>query len=340
MSYKQLLLTLACGVMLAGVLFKFSPLKNWLEVDSKKVGVTIEEAVPKLSPTQTPSPTPTPLKLLVGGDLMFDRHIRQHAAQQGNDFIFAKMKPLLTSVDAVLVNLEGPITDNPSRSLGSQVGSTNNFIFTFPVSLAQTLKAHNISIVNLGNNHILNFGQAGVTDTVRHLQAAEVAFFGYVSPENTNVQPSLVTEIRDVKVGLVNYNQFAQQDKNQVVQLLKKLRPEVDLLLVYTHWDNEYQRLPAQVTVNLAHAFVEAGADMVIGSHPHVTQNREDYQGKIIYYSLGNFVFDQYFEPAVKRGMMLELTYDKETKNLSVIEHEIDLLATGQTVPATTKTNP
>lgn len=285
-----------------------------------------------VEPIEEITPTPKPLRLLVAGDLMFDRHIRQHATERGNDYIFGNLKPLFTQMDMVMVNVEGPITDNSSRSVNSQVGSTNNFIFTFPVSLVKTLYDHNIRVVNLGNNHILNFGQAGAEETAQHLTKGEIAFFGYVNEDTHSIQPSLITEIAGVKVGWVNYNQFANQDKQQVLALLRELKPQVDLLLLYTHWDNEYQKLPARVTVELAHAAVEAGADAVIGSHPHVIQSNELYQGKPIYYSLGNFVFDQYFEPAVKKGLMLELQFEPTTKALTITEHFVELLSTGQTM--------
>jgi gamma-polyglutamate biosynthesis protein CapA len=317
---------------------------QWNMFRAKTGSVVIDErAVPTIGEFIAPTAMPTPVKsvkLLVAGDLMFDRHIRKHAAEKGNDFIFAAIRPLLLSADAVLVNLEGPITDHPSKSLGSQVGSPNNFIFTFPSTLAETLKSHNITIVNLGNNHILNFGQGGVKSTTEYLTAAEIRYFGYVSANHPLVMPSLVAEINDVSIGFVNYNQFSDQHLSEVASLIKELRPSVDFIVVYTHWDNEYQRAPAQVTVNLAHAWVEAGADIIIGSHPHVTQTVEQYQGKYIYYSLGNFIFDQYFESAVKRGLMLELDFTVVDRKITVREHPIDLLPSGQTVPASISPSP
>lgn len=337
-------LAILVGATISIGLLKTGQLPNWLSHRTRTIPVVIDErAVPTSGEHSLPTLTPTPVqsvKLLVAGDLMFDRHIRKHAAEKGNDYIFAALKPLLLSADAVLVNLEGPITDQPSKSLGSQVGSTNNFIFTFPSSLAETLRSHNITIVNLGNNHILNFGQSGVNSTVDYLNAAEIHYFGYVSANHPSVTPSLVTEIDGIKIGFVNYNQFSDQNPNDVTTLIKQLRPTVDFLLVYTHWDNEYQRSPAQVTVNLAHRWVEAGADMIIGSHPHVTQTVEQYQGKYIYYSLGNFIFDQYFESAVKRGLVLEIEFTATDKTITVREHPVDLLPSGQTVPASISPTP
>lgn len=337
-------ISIVIGVLGVFWLQNKNQLPSWLSLRTKAIPIAIDEqAVPTRNKLTVPTATPIPVKsvkLLVAGDLMFDRHIRKHAAEKGNDYIFAAIKPLLLSADAVLVNLEGPITDQPSKSLGSQVGSPNNFIFTFPSSLAETLQSHNISIVNLGNNHILNFGQSGVTSTVNYLTAAEIRYFGYVSANHPTVAPSLVTEINGIKIGFVNYNQFSDQNPNDVTTLIKQLRPTVDFLLVYTHWDNEYQRSPAQVTVNLAHRFVEAGADMIIGSHPHVTQTVEKYQDAYIYYSLGNFVFDQYFESAVKQGLVLEVEFTAGDKTITVREHPVELLPSGQTVPASISPTP
>lgn len=282
-------------------------------------------------PTVTPTSTPQPVRILVAGDLMFDRHIRQHAEKNGNDFVFTQIADFLRSADAVLANLEGPITTFNSKSVGSVVGSPNNYLFTFPVSLAQTLQDHRITIVSLGNNHILNFGQTGLEQTRQILTEHSISYFGHVSNSDTSVPISLIKDIGDSKFGFVNYNQFSAQQSKSAIDEIARIKNEVDYVVVYAHWDNEYQSRPARPTVELAHAMIDAGADIVIGSHPHVIQVNEEYEGKMIYYSLGNFIFDQYFEPAVKKGMILELIFTPNSPEIVVNEHSIEMLTNGQT---------
>ncbi len=286
--------------------------------------------------------SPKKLTLLFAGDLMFDRDIRGHAERQGNDFIFAPIKETLDSADLVVINLEGPITSNASVSRHTTQTTPKHFIFTFPLSLAETLATNNIGVVNLGNNHGSNFGVTGVQETVTTLDQAGVQYFGYLNGTEDFLKTDLLVEREGIAIGLVNYNQFSNQTIDQVVESIKALRSQCDFLVVYTHWDNEYQLLPARPTVIAAHQFIEAGADLIIGSHPHVIQSNESYQDKEIYYSLGNFVFDQYFEPAVRSGLLvrveLEMRQDQPIQ-ATYIEELVQLQPNGQTILAPTKTS-
>ena len=134
-------------------------------------------------------------QLLFVGDLMFDRGIRYFANKNGgNEFIFDKIRPILANNDLVITNLEGPITDRKSISSETKPGSTNNYFFTFDPSVAETLYRENIKLVNLGNNHILNFGWPGLNSTKKYLDKAGVNYFG--APEE---QKSIIKEIDGIK---------------------------------------------------------------------------------------------------------------------------------------------
>jgi poly-gamma-glutamate synthesis protein (capsule biosynthesis protein) len=138
-------------------------------------------------------------------------------------------------------------------------------------------------------------------------------------------------EHENQKFGFVNYNLFSQGSEPAALAEIKKIRPQVDWLIVYTHWDNEYQPLAHSSSVSLAHQFIDLGADLIIGSHPHVIQNHEVYKDKHIYYSLGNFVFDQYFEPAVRQGLAVSVEFKPDTREVTVKETPTYLLKNGQT---------
>ena len=270
----------------------------------------------------------TSITLLFGGDMMFDRAIRVKIAEQGEDFLFAPLRELFSSVDMVVANLEGPITDNTSVSVHSIVGEAKNYVFTFPPETAEMLKKEHIGIVNLGNNHILNFHDEGALQTKRYLEAAGVEYFGSPLAGDERI---LYKEWSGHKMAFVNYNQFILEGKKKTFADIKQARAEADIVVLYTHWGNEY--IPALASIkDLAHQFIEAGVDVIIGSHPHVVQEKEVYAGKTIYYSLGNLIFDQYFGVPTTHGLLVKMTLDSNTKALSFEDIPVVLRPTGQTM--------
>lgn len=265
--------------------------------------------------------------LLFGGDLMFDRTIRTVMRKRGNDFPLAPLRDIMMGADLVIANLEGPITDNPSRSETSAIGARDNYFFTFDPSVAQTLESFHIRAVNLGNNHISNFGEAGLQSTEGYLATAGVKYFGAPVSGDKRV---LFQVINGTTIALVNYDQFIVRGKEKALEDIRTAKERVDTVILYTHWGTEY--VPVTLAIkDLAHQFIDAGADLIIGSHPHIVQEKEVYQGKVIYYSLGNLVFDQYFSPETEHGLLVKATFDPETKTFMFEDIPLVLRPTGQT---------
>jgi poly-gamma-glutamate capsule biosynthesis protein CapA/YwtB (metallophosphatase superfamily) len=250
-----------------------------------------------------PAPSAT---VLFGGDMMFDRTIRQYADRHGGDYLFGCIDSTLAHADLVVANLEGPITDNPSVSEGSAVGSGDNYTFTFSTTTALLLAAHRVGAVSLGNNHIDNQGVAGVRSTTQYLDAAGVRYFG--DPLSNNITD---VDAGGVPLTLVNYNDFIPRGGTASTTLAQIVaaRARGRVPVVYAHWGVEYATSAPARVVALAHAFVDAGAKAVVGSHPHVVEQSEVYDGARIYYSLGNFIFDQYWDDAVTHGLLVEVTF-------------------------------
>jgi len=257
-----------------------------------------------LSSASAPSPVAEHAVVIFGGDMMFDRTIRAAIDQKGGDFIFSCIDDTLQRSDMVVANLEGPITATSSTSVGSPIGAPDNFTFTFAPSTAALLYAHHVGLVNLGNNHIENFGIAGVRSTIAFLSQAGVGYFG--DPLSDTVSRG---ELKGVKVAFIGYNEFIDhaQAASTTIAQIKTARAGGYLPIVYTHWGIEYATTSPLSVQALAHEFVDAGAEIVIGSHPHVVEEHEIYKGKYIYYSLGNFIFDQYFSDAVDHGLLLSV---------------------------------
>jgi len=282
------------------------------------------EAAPQASeaPVYTPKVSTSTLNILFVGDIMTDRNIRKviKSHKDVSSFLGAFLPGLVEGnkpYDYVVANLEGPITSYPSKTLLKDGTYSKELTFTFPVETLSILKALNIKVVSLANNHTANFGRDGFDSTKKLLDSTEISHFG--NPYNTsNEEDSLSTTVckKDICIAYVGYNQFTGNNKKEIFteEIAKlKITPGIDFIVVFPHWGDEYQKVPNTFQVDLAHSFIDAGADIVIGAHPHVIQSSEVYNGKQIYYSLGNYIFDQWFSEDVKHGLGVEVKFSKET---------------------------
>jgi AmmeMemoRadiSam system protein B len=268
------------------------------------------------------------LSLLFLGDLMFDRGIRQVAQVKGNDFLLAGVSELLAEPALIVANLEGPLTNHPSVSLGRPNREKDHYTFTFDPSWAETLKRHRITLVHLGNNHLLDFGEDGLKQTRKNLRLAGVDYFG--DPLRRD-RRWVLQKIAGLRLAFVSFNQFARGSVAQTLDDIMHARPRADLVVVYAHWGREYRDQPGERLRRWGHLFVDAGADLVIGSHSHTLQPREEYRGKRIYYSLGNFIFDQYGRPETCRGLAVRVRVPGADPVLDFAEVQLSLEKNGQT---------
>src|SRR4030043_587391 len=257
-----------------------------------------------------------PIKLLFVGDMMFDRHIREAVAKYGKGdygYILELVKESLSQYDLVIGNLEGPITNKKSVSVNTKMDESKNFVFTFDPAVAKVLFENNIRLVSLGNNHILNQGAGGIEQTKKYLGEAGVDYFDLGETQFFR------------NISFVGYNYSADNSEDQVLEEIKLAKEQSDIIIVCPHWGTEYKvGDPGQKIKELARKFIDAGADAVIGTHPHVIQMSEEYNGKKIYYSLGNFVFDQYFQKETMEGLGVEITINPDgTMEYSEVKFEM-----------------
>lgn len=294
MSLKKLI-SIVVVVAVAGVLLL------WPDTLHKGVGRLL-----------APPPLEEPLSVLFVGDIMLDRAVALRAEAAGDKVLFAGVRDIFAAHDLVVANLEGAITNEPSVSRANP----NVLRFTFDPRMAPLLADVGVSAVSLANNHTLDFGEFGFDDTQFYLQEAGIAAFG--SPHNDRALATATT-VRGKTVCFVGYHELFVSTPTPVVEKLQAIEPECSYSIVFAHWGVEYEHEPSTSQRELAHLFVDSGADLVIGAHPHIVQPVEVYKNVAIFYSLGNFIFDQDWMPEVRRGTMVSVEFTDNKTRFTVL---------------------
>ncbi len=258
-----------------------------------------------------------PVRLIFVGDVMLDDGPGRVIAS-GRD-PFTPFAALLRDADFTIGNLECPIASS-GKPLDNKIYS-----FRADPRVVPLLKAR-FDALAIANNHSGDYGKGAFLETLEHLDSAGIAHFGG-GRDLTRAHAPLWIERRGLRIALLGYNEFkprsfeagpdqpgiAWSEDDQVISDIRAARAAgADLVIPFMHWGWEREPKPSERQRQLAHTMIDAGADVVIGGHPHVTQGAEYYHGKLIVYSLGNFVFDGFKLPAAKRGWLLRLTLDRQ----------------------------
>lgn len=249
-------------------------------------GLVVFQRNPTFSVVETVMPQKNP-KILSFGDVMFDRGVRNIMEKYGRDpFEYIKKdKDLIDAYDVVIANLEGPIIET-SRALCQQ----KIYNFQFASNTPQRLKEAGITMVNIANNHANDCLRAGYVSTRKYLDQAGIPYIG----NNTLDTSYVVQEIHGKNIAFIGMDASVELIPiENFYPLIKKLKSENDYVVVHIHWGTEYLLNADSNQKNIAHSLIDSGADVVFGHHPHVIEPVEIYKGKAIFYSLGNFVFDQ-----------------------------------------------
>ncbi len=235
-------------------------------------------------------------EIVLVGDVMLGRSVMTQSLKIGDPkYPFLKVVDKLKSADIVLANLEAPFVEGcPKTDSGMK--------FCADPKLVEGLKYGNISVVSLANNHITNYGQKGVADTKKVLTQAKIDYTG-----DGNLA---VKEVRGVRYGFLGFNFVTAMPTSLDYKMITDSKKLVEVLFVSVHWGTEYQEKPSAVQKEIAAKLIEKGADVIVGHHPHWVQDEEKIDGKPVYYSLGNFIFDQPWSEKTKEGLVVELTFD------------------------------
>ncbi len=287
-------------------------------------------------PTSAPTPTPTPAFLdpdqvppltlddifpprdlsalrldasrirtiIATGDVIPARYTDVTVRSLGNDFLYpvAATREITAAADLTVTNLEAPLIDGcPYHDSG--------LVFCGQAGFTAALTAAGVDVATLENNHIANYGLDGIAETEEALAAADIDFADRDTPA--------VRDVRGLKFGFLAFNGVEETlDRGAMTTQIEALRPRVDVLAVAIHWGGEYVSLPQASPgiaeddpVEIAHLAVDAGADLIIGNHPHWVQAVELYEGKFIAYAHGNFIFDQMWSYETRVGVIGRYTF-------------------------------
>ena len=236
------------------------------------------------------------------GDIMLDGSARAVLSEQGYDYPFVQMRQYFNEAHIVFGNLEGPLTD---RGVPEQ---DKQFVFRSPpAKVSSALKEAGFNVVSLANNHTLDYGAEGLTQTIEALDAVGIQHAG-AGDDLMAARLPVMMEIGDQRVAILAYsmtlpeNFYAGKNKPgtafghevQVRDDVLAARAQADIVLVSFHWGQEGKTDLRDYQTRLGHLAIDAGASAVIGHHPHILQGIEHYKDGIILYSLGNFTFGSY----------------------------------------------
>lgn len=257
------------------------------------------------TPTLFKKPIDNTITLLFGGDIMLGRSVNTQIQKKGDfGWPMANIKDLTSKADLFMVNLESPFGKNC-------LPKDSGMVFCADPKSVLTLVTSGVDIVTIANNHINNQQQSGIDITKKILSQNNILYVGESSPSGQ------IINIKGTKIAILGFNDIPPYStpinkltEENLINQIKSMRSKVDLLIFTPHWGNEYSLHSARQEY-FAHLAIDNGVDAVIGHHPHWVQEYEEYQGKPIYYSLGNLVFDQMWSEETKRGLLVRLTYNK-----------------------------
>lgn len=256
-------------------------------------------------------------KIVFAGDMMFDRGVERLMDEFGYTYPVDLIKGFLKGFDCAIGNLEGPINEKPKDF------SDDSLKFSFSTKSIEPLKEGNFQLVSLANNHTLNMGQEGLEETRNILKSSNIGYAG--DPIECGIEYLYQKDY--ISFYAINGTfSFSCSGEDMISSLIEARYYNPDsFIVIMMHWGDEYAMTSSEIQKQVAHDLIDAGADLIIGGHPHVSQDIEKYNGKLIFYSLGNFIFDQYFSKETQEGLLvgMELYKDKQVYTLYPIMNHL-----------------
>ncbi|WP_133241162.1 CapA family protein [Nocardioides gansuensis] len=306
------------------------------------------EAAPTPSPAAAPTPPPGatpssppagPITLTVVGDLMLGRRVA--AVHDDPTDTLRHLRPLLRRSDITVGNLES--------TLSTAGPPTQDDYFSAPPSVLRGLAGAGFDVLSLGNNHVGDHGPDALVETLRAFEGSGIRPVGAGRDLRTALRPAVV-ERGGVRVGFLAFNAIGETpraapgtpgalsvrmpprtgplhhgDLGRVLRAVRRLDRRVDVVVVLPHWGEQYTHTPWPVQSLVGRGLVDAGADLVVGGHPHWVQGVERHRGMRIYHSLGNAVFDMDFMEQTLEGVVLTATIrDARVRRVDLTPYRMD----------------
>ncbi len=257
------------------------------------------------------------------GDIYLGGRVVPFIERYSPEYPFRHIKDVLKGSDVVIGNLESPLTTS------EDVFMEKRFIFKAPPVVARWMKEVGFDILTLANNHIMDFGPGGLTDTLTVLKKVGILHTGAGMNIEEARRPVFV-RVGGIRIGVLAYSNtlpkefYAGRDSpgtapgyyGYVRRDVRRLRKEADVVVVAFHWGEEGSFFPKDYQRELAHLAIESGAHLVVGHHPHVIQGIEFSGDGIVFYSLGNLVFGSYSPSA--EGMIAEVTFRRDGRRCAI----------------------
>jgi poly-gamma-glutamate synthesis protein (capsule biosynthesis protein) len=261
------------------------------------------------------------ITLFFVGDIMLNRGVKMKVKNYGKGdfrFPFLKVSQFLKKADLLIGNLEGPISDK-----GKKVGSI--YSFRMDPQVIEGLKFAGFDILTLANNHIFDYTKLAMEDTILRLKEAGIDYLGAGLNYEEACFPK-VKEVKNTKIAFLAFTNLgspiwqAKENSSGICWLneinlekgIREAKEKADIILVIFHFGDEYKTKSNFTQKYFSHLAIDLGADLIVGHHPHVVQEIEEYKGKYIAYSLGNFIFDQNFSKETMEGMLLKVVIENK----------------------------
>lgn len=308
--FISILILLLVAVCIGAVLFcvekKERKSENQTQAETEKSDKKTQQKEEKIKEQALDVSQEQSTSIIFTGDVMLSNYVLQNYEKSGIEGVLeSTLLNELQQADITVINEEFPFgtTGTPAED--------KQFTFRVNPSYVEIFKQMGVDAVTLANNHILDYGTKPLEETVQTLDEAGILYAG-AGESLTRAKELQIMEVNGKCYGMLAASRvipvaswnvqnqapgvFCTYDPSLLLEEIKKAKSQCDYLAVYVHWGIERNAMPEDYQKNMAKQYIDAGADAVIGSHPHVLQGIEYYEGKPIFYSLGNFVFNQSIE--------------------------------------------
>ncbi len=232
------------------------------------------------------------------GDIMLARNVENLMRSHDPSYPYSGLEFKAYEYDFLVGNFEASVPTVHEKT------PSGSFRFSVDPIFLPSLSTAGFTHVSLANNHALDFGQAGYEETVKQLTKVGIKSFGH--PNRVSTTSVTYLQRGTVTVALIGlHTLFTTPDDQSLSSLMADAITNSDLQIIYVHWGEEYVSKPDKYQIGLATKLVQLGADLIIGHHPHVMQSVGMIDDVPVFYSLGNYIFDQYFSAPVQEGLML-----------------------------------